>query len=249
MGLIDARFAKWATGFSGCDGGDIGSPKSRSIWFCGIEWGGGYPDDVKKLQDDVFTENVEKPAVGYIDNNMMPAWKANLDYIFNWQAMKLLAAIHGQQTSTYKSFAEEVKPFVKDEIGYYKLNLYPLAFKNTSYILWKDGVAKATGFETKQEYIDWIKMCRFPIMKSWTDSYAPKLIVCAGITYSSDFKMAFVDDGLEWTRETHDERELLWVVNKNRTTVVVIPFMVNPNGLVKNISIQKFGDRIHEIIS
>ena len=49
---IDARFAKWATGFSGCDGGDIGSPKSRSIWFCGIEWGWGHPNDVKKLQGE-----------------------------------------------------------------------------------------------------------------------------------------------------------------------------------------------------
>lgn len=35
--LTNAKFAKWATGFSGCDGGFIGSPQSKSIWFCGIE--------------------------------------------------------------------------------------------------------------------------------------------------------------------------------------------------------------------
>jgi hypothetical protein len=248
MGLIDSQLAKWATAFSGCDGGDIGSPQSKSIWFCGIEWGGGHPDDELELRD-IFTEDVGKPAVGYIDDDGVPAWRANLAYIFNWQAMKLFAAIHGQQVSTYKSFAEEVKPFVKNERGYYKLNLYPLAFRNTSHQLWQDGFAKATGFERKQEYIDWIRSHRFPIMKSWTQSYAPKLIICAGITYSSDFRMAFVDEGLDFNRETHDDRELQWVVNKNGTTVVVIPFMVNRNGLTRNVSIQKFGDRIREIIS
>ena len=36
MEMVDARFAKWATSFSGCDGGDIGSPQSKSIWYCGI---------------------------------------------------------------------------------------------------------------------------------------------------------------------------------------------------------------------
>lgn len=27
-------------GFSGCNGGKIGSPNAPSIWVCGIEWGG-----------------------------------------------------------------------------------------------------------------------------------------------------------------------------------------------------------------
>lgn len=34
---VNEDFARWASGFSGCDGGDIGSSQGKSIWFCGIE--------------------------------------------------------------------------------------------------------------------------------------------------------------------------------------------------------------------
>jgi hypothetical protein len=245
--MVNAEFVKWATGFSGCDGGDTGTPQSPSIWFCGIEWGGGHSADEQKLRD-IFSEDVAVPAEGYTDYDGTPAWNANLAYIFNWQAMKLLAAIDGAHFSTYKSFAEKIRPFVKDERGYYKMNLYPLAFRNTSHELWKDGFAKATGIQNKQNYLEWIRAYRFPVMKAWVDTYVPRLIVCVGITYLSDFRSAFIDNGLELNHETIDERELNWVVNKNGTIVVVIPFMVNRNGLTRNVSIQKFGERIRELL-
>ena len=54
MEIGHASFAKWATGFSGCDGGDIGSAQNRSIWYCGIEWGGGHPADEQALINTVF---------------------------------------------------------------------------------------------------------------------------------------------------------------------------------------------------
>ena len=37
---MNEKFEKWATGYSGFDGGD---PKGK-IWLCGIEWGGKNPD-------------------------------------------------------------------------------------------------------------------------------------------------------------------------------------------------------------
>ncbi|WP_260951748.1 hypothetical protein [Campylobacter sp. RM16187] len=39
--MTEEYFKKWALGFSGCDGGDIGSPENPSAWLCGIEWGEG----------------------------------------------------------------------------------------------------------------------------------------------------------------------------------------------------------------
>ena len=85
-------------------------------------------------------------------------------------------------------------------------------------------------------------------MKSWVDTYSPKLIVCTGITYPKDFKSAFVDNGLEYTCEIIEGQELKWLVNQNGTVVVVIPFMLNPNGLIKDTSIQLYGDRIRELL-
>lgn len=45
------NFETWATSYSGCDGGDIGSPERRAIWLCGIEWGGART--AEQLQDEM----------------------------------------------------------------------------------------------------------------------------------------------------------------------------------------------------
>lgn len=236
----NSQFEKWALGFSGCDGGDIGKPDKPSVWFCGIEWGGGHPANAEELLS-IWSEDVSRPPRGY------DRWEANLEYIFNWQAAKLLSAIDGGSVSDYKHFAEKVQPFVSDGRGYFKMNLFPLAFKNTSHTLWHDAFAGATGFATKQDYLAWIRANRFQILKSWGETYAPKLVICVGITYRDNFKSAFVDGGVELCREVIDDRELYWARNKNGSVVVVIPFMVNRNGLTKNVSIQKFGDRIRSL--
>ena len=39
---VNPDFERWAQSFSGCDGGDIGSPSSRSIW-------GGFKLEVQHL--------------------------------------------------------------------------------------------------------------------------------------------------------------------------------------------------------
>lgn len=234
-------FTKWATLYSGCDGGDIGSPSNRSVWFCGIEWGGGHAANVDVL-NSMFSQDVSVPAVGYDE------WKENLAYIFNWQALKLLAVIDGRQLCDYKSFAEEAKPFTVGSNGYFKMNLYPLAFRNTSHKHWSSEFAQATGFGKKEGYLDWIKARRFPAMRSWVEKHMPKVIICTGITYMADFQSAFGDDGMEFTSELIDDRLLRHGINKQGTLVVAIPFMVNRNGLTKNVTIQKFGERIRELL-
>ena len=243
-----ARFAKWATSFSGFDGGDIGSPQSKSIWYCGIEWGRGDPADEHELINSVFSKNVELPSKGYTSDDVPPGWEHNLGHRFNWQAMKLLAAVNGDNVGSYKAFAETVKPFTEGEKGYFKMNLYPLAFKDTSHDLWKDEFAKTTGLKTKQDYHEWIKANRFPIMKGWMQTYSPKLIVCVGKSYLPGFSLAFSDDESAFKTEIIDDRELNWAVNKNGTIIVVLPFLGGRYGLVKNVSIQKFGDRIRELL-
>jgi hypothetical protein len=48
--------------------------------------------------------------------------------------------------------------------------------------------------------------------------------------------------------ELIDEKQLKYFLNDNGTLVVNIPFMVNRYGLIKNVSIEKFGNRIKELI-
>jgi len=91
--MINEDFKKWALGFSGCDGGDIGSPQHQSIWLCGLEWGGGFKPE--QLADE-FKNNVGKPPTGYESH------KLNLDYQFNTKAVKLLIShSHGLHRSSF----------------------------------------------------------------------------------------------------------------------------------------------------
>lgn len=162
--------------------------------------------------------------------------------------MKLLGAVNGGLATDYKEFARKVKPFVIGGKGYCKINLYLLAFKDTSPTLWHERFWKATGLNSKAEYVSWIRLHRFPVIKSWVERFSPRLIVCTGKSYLSDFKAAFVDNDLSIHSEVIDDRELHWALNMCGTLVAVVPFMVNRNGLIKNDSIQKFGDRIRSLL-
>lgn len=58
---------------------------------------------------------------------------------------------------------------------------------------------------------------------------------------------SFVDKEGEVKREVIEDRELHWAINSRGTLVVILPFMMNRYGLVKNDTIQKFGERISEL--
>jgi len=232
------EFEKWGLGYSGCDGGDIGNPQRRSSWVCGIEWGGGY-DPQGWLND--MREGVSGPPKGY------DSWKENVSYQFNWQVMKLFSAIEGGLVSDYKSFAKETKPFVEGSYGYFKMNLYPIGFKDTNPERWVTEFSALTGFGSKNEYVQWCKERRLPQIRKWASMHLPDMVICLGKTYIDDFSAAFFDRENNFEKECIDDRELSWGFNSEGTLVIVLPFMINRNGLVKNTSIQKVGERISQI--
>jgi len=237
---MNSKFQKWGLNYSGCDGGDIGKPNHKSKWVCGIEWGGGH--DYDSLLSSI-NEDLEGIPEGY------DSWEENISYIFNWQVMKLLSAIEGGKVDEYKLFAERKKPFVNGSQGYFKMNLYPIAFKNTNSENWISSFSNITGFNSKDEYIQWCKKERFFQLRKWASRYSPELIICLGKTYKTDFKVAFYEENKEFKTECVEDHEISWGVNNDGTLVVILPFMVNKNGLVKNIAIQKVGNRISELLN
>jgi hypothetical protein len=236
---VKPDFARWATSYSGCDGGDIGSPAHRAIWLCGIEWGG--TRSAECLAKELLRDE-SQPRTGY------PDAAHNEAYIFNRQALKILSATEGTKVSGYRDFCYRAKPFTQGSSGYFKLNLYPVAFKDTSQSRWHGHYAAVTGLATKRDYIAWCQTHRFAQMRQWAATARPKLILCLGKDYRTDFKRAFHDESATFNHESIAGRDLWWSVNADGTLVAIIPFMVNRHGLTRNDSIQKFGDRIGQLM-
>ncbi|MFZ2124498.1 MAG: hypothetical protein WA012_12555 [Rhodoferax sp.] len=232
---VENEFQKWATGFSGCDGGDIGSPDRRSVWVCGIEWGGGH--DQAALKKHIQGE-VSAPALGYEE------YQENFAYIFNWQTMKLLSAMQGGSAKNYVEMAEKCRPFVKGSKGFFKMNLFPISFKDTGHQRWQDDFVAITGFNNKADYLAWCKRARFSVMRSWVAKFKPKVIVCFGKTFINDFGSAFVNGDTKFIKEPILNRELSWTRTQDGVLVAVCPFPVNRYGLNSDALLQAFGDRI-----
>lgn len=237
---IENKFQKWVSSFSGCDGGDIGSPESRSTWVCGIEWGGGH--DPVSLKENIV-ESVDSPPYGYENHS------ENLAYIFNRQTMKLLTAIQGDSVENYIQVSEKIRPFVKDEKGFFKMNLFPVAFKDTNHQRWLSDFIDITGFQSKHEYLTWCRKVRFPIIQSWVEKFKPKLIICFGKTFSIDFESAFINGNSEFKKETILNRELSWSRTQDKTLIVICPFPVNRYGLNSHVLLQAFGERIQTLMN
>lgn len=235
--MTEEYFKRWALGFSGCDGGDIGSPENPSTWLCGIEWGIGFNEDEL---ENIFKNNEESIPKGYENN------EENLAYQFNQKALKLLASLNGY--ANILKFNEEVKPFVINSKGYFKLNLYPLAFKNTDFTLWNEQFSIATGFKTKNEYIQWIQENRFKEMRKRVKIYKPKLIICVGISYKDDFIKAFGDDNVDIKQSEAGGKKFYYFKNKDGTLVVITYFLGNRFGLSSDLMLKETGKEIARLL-
>lgn len=234
------EFARWVASFSGFDGGDIGSPSSPSVWVCGIEWAG---DQISYewLKKELQAGAVSSPPAGYEKP------EDNLDYVYNRNAMKLLAAIDGLPASDYEKFALNEKPFVEGGKGYFKLNLYPLPFKDTSPERWAIWLHELTGISEKHEYLDLCRTHRFPFLREIKKAHKPKLVICFGKSYKDDFISAFGGDEETVHEETIETRDLYWF-SSDEGIVAICPFPTSQYGLNSDELLEAFGKRIRELV-
>ena len=135
-----SEFATWATGFSGCDGGNL----KGSIWLCGIEYGG--------READATFEFIDVTHPGYFGDPSI--WNGCdvddfLKYQYNWRAAKLLSAFAGYtDMAKYAKFFQDHHCF-RQEGSYFKLNLYPIAFRSTATTHWRPWLAEKTGLSSR----------------------------------------------------------------------------------------------------
>ena len=239
------EFKKWALGWSGCHGGDI---SEGSIWICGIEWGGQY-NNPQELRNE-FNRDVSKPPDGYC------AKEGNFASQFDIAVFKIINAFNGEdiQSKYYRDLP--FKPFVKGEKGFFKLNLFPLAFSSTDPALWTACYKDATGFKMKDEYKDWCRINRFVKIKKWVEDYKPKAVICFGNTETyDDFLLVFNGSNTNKLKDRgitfkNNERKLYFTeLNNMYMYLIICPFPLYPNGLNSDGLRQKCGEIISEIIT
>ena len=237
--IVKSNFAKWANSFSGCDGGNIKGP----VWFCGIEYGGNEIN----IENNNFQHESEPK---YWPDDKRDEW---FKYQFNRKILKLYSALLGENVDKYKEVARNRKAFDKDS-DLFKMNLYPLAFKDTGDDHWKEAFYNATGIPTKEIYRAWCQIYRFKTIQSWSKQHSEtlKLIICTGLSYARDFIMAFrgmkhVHNNLNETMVS--KRYMKWILfNNEKTLLVIIPFLGHKKyDLNSNELLQEFGTEINKL--
>lgn len=232
------QFQTWAQGFAGCDGGNL----NGSIWFCGIEWGTGKDHH---LQTEMLTDVSQPRQLYQSGEDVLRDRVSGRRYQLNERLLKLIAAINGQPIAEYKSLASENPfPFHRNS-DYFKMNLFPIAYRSLNDRTWSEDYAVATGIATLAGYLDWCKHHRFPRIRSWMERSNPRLIICYGMLSKVDFHDAF--GGSEpWQTEQISALPLLWkLTNAGKTRLAIIPFLRPGRGVLSSAEqLQAFGQRL-----
>ncbi len=230
--MVKQDFARWALGFSGCDGGNL----SGCVWLCGLEYGGDHTPESLTFRDEPTPSAIQRGDVGF------------LKYQYNWKAVKLLAALRGKSCTQYREFFCDQACFAK-ESDYFKLNLYPIAFKNTSHQRWQQWLCEKTGFATKQEYLEWCRQHRFEQLRRWSNEYSPRLIICTGITRATEFQLAFgAQDQAVQETWAGSKRIRYFTTNNGKTLVAIIYFLGGRYGLKSDEELQATGTALRTLV-
>lgn len=242
------NFKKWACSFSGCDGGI----RDKGIWFSGIEWG----IEKDKQQNYYESELLKEIGEGEYSPKKIYDHEYHLSYQFGVKMAKLYSVIKGRKITEYKENAKEMEKDV------FKVNLYPISFNNDSDELWETyKLSDITGLESKLIYRTWCFLHRFPWISEQVNASKPKVIICTGVSYLTDFVVCFA--GKEGVENIHKisiipqsdkngkVRYMYWAKlnNDSNTILIVLPFFGGVHGLNSDYLIQQCGIKIKELMN
>ncbi|MDU8923350.1 hypothetical protein RYD26_00185 [Pasteurellaceae bacterium LIM206] len=230
------------TGYSGYNGGDIGSPETPAIWCCGIEWGGN-------MDCDELSDYIKSGEWKQISGFEVKGENAQTPY--DRVLCKLLCVMSGGQVKDYYDFAVTNQIWHKGvKSGHFKMNLYPIKFKDTDHARWNSRLTELLGFADKSEYMRWCRLFRFPVINRLVQKHQPKAVLCFGTSYEDDFNLAFSDGYRSFHSEIIDKLPVKWKFNQNGSLIVVLPFPNVPRyGLQRDRSIQDIGKFLLTLLS
>ena len=142
----------------------------------------------------------------------------------------------------------------------FKLNLFPIAFHGDREELWEHWLFEKTGFATKSLYRAWCQAHRFPVFRSWVETYRPRVIIGTSRSYETEFAMAFGGAGErlfanmkllkhgDHRVDLGEGRTMSWVaLDEGQTLLVVTPFLGGRWGLHSDALMKRTGEKIAEL--
>lgn len=220
--------------YEGCDGGDPGSPDRPSVWLMGIEHG-----TFRSVHDEVHG--------GEVAANPDYRVEGQLNWPYNRNAFKLLAALDGLAVTDYREFALERQIFARGSQGYFKGNLYPYASRRLTE--WSESARVATGMDKGAYQVacekDW-----FPVIRSWVQEYRPRLVIGVGSSFRSQFASAILGQSTSFDQRTFDVngyRKRMYFSLDGDTPLVIVPHISGSSrGLNSDESLAVAGLMIRE---
>ncbi|MGQ2922606.1 MAG: hypothetical protein ACT6SF_13300 [Hydrogenophaga sp.] len=212
-----------------CDGGDIGSIGSPSIWLMGVEPGWSLKDQVREKEGTVEPRDIDESY----------SVDLQLGWPFNRTAFKLLHAIEGGDPQDYVAFAKHARPFERGSKGYFKANLFPVPFNNLD--AWDEESMRYTGFESKAAYQTWVREVRFPVLLSKLELHRPKMLIATGLSHLQDFlHVTKAQQGKDITFNVNGHGKRLHVATGGLVPLVVLPHLSGgTNGLNSNEAVSQ----------
>ncbi|TNF28710.1 MAG: hypothetical protein EP319_08470 [Deltaproteobacteria bacterium] len=242
---VNEDFKNLALSHYGYDGGNLES----DLWFSGIEWGGGI--NVNELKKDIQKAPFLVPFVDDLNGR-----KKYLKYQFDRKLLKILVTALGKNVTDYHKEVLPSSGAYSSTGPMFKLNLYPISFKNTSPEHWTKEIYDLTGFPTKELYMGWIQQERFEFFNNLVKEHKPKVIVCAGISFKKDFLLAYGGIDSVFDKPIHklklgNKKSPVEVYESritNDTKLVITPFFGNRYGINRNDECEKIGNYISGLI-
>ncbi|MFU2048062.1 hypothetical protein [Avibacterium gallinarum] len=221
--MITEQFKQTALSLAGCDGGN---PTSE-VWFCGLEH--GY-DLSETLEEFLQLPHNTAPIYSWDHPDCVDDWK----YSYNQKICWFLWYFYNLELHNNENMDVLVKRHhilyseQANGIGF-KLNMYPLAFKNRRSINWTENYQKTTGLSSFSEYKNWCVEHRGEYFRNLVKKYMPKLIVCTGITEIHNFVKFFT--GEEYFTYSDNPEMKIGYAQFGETLICICPFFGNSSGI------------------
>lgn len=271
--FIPKEFKNLMNSFFGCTAGNIKSP----IWFCGLEWGGGYDSELPILLDTLQPYGFSDLHTWNADSFRKSFWASGSPFCQN--VIKLLVGLQqgyyqtgdNKKEGGDKSWFEDLarRRIVGPNGLALIFNMFPISIPNrsayenswNSYKVRKnDGTVQLmtewSGLKDFQKYLEAVIKFRSDLFIKTRKQYEPKLIVCFGKNSENEFlKLWGADEGICENKEINTKDINLmkgqisfkYKLLEEKTLLVIAPFPANPGGINSDEKINKISSAINKL--